>query len=208
MLKLLICDKLSSDCFLFLFKIEFGSGEIVYDEDEGETSTYHLHGVYEGIKSSKSSQKKHTNLIKHAKKSSDVGADLPYVHYTTGTQPAMLFGRRPGNLNVGQVPTKRKRKRMASRQRVVSPFMITGTMQVEAKTDASSGDTSSFQDDQSTLHGGSQIQKSLEVDSVGDFERQLPYDCTETSVKVKKKKVKNLIIIIFVFNVSPRCIYF
>ena len=85
--------------------------------------------------------------------------------------------------------------RTASRQRVASPFaVISGTAQAQAKTDASSGDTNSFQDDQSALNVGSLIQKSLEVESVRDFEKQVPYDCGETSVKTKKKKPKNLVI--------------
>lgn len=59
--------------------------------------------------------------------------------------------------------------------------MVIGTVQALAKTDAtSSGDTNSFQDDQYTLHVGSQLQKSMEVESVGDFEKQLPYDHSET----------------------------
>ena len=80
--------------------------------------------------------------------------------------------------------------RTASRQRVVGPFSATPTanVQVQMKTDASSGDTNSFQDDQSTLHGGSQFQKSMEVESVGDFDKQLTYDSAETSMKPKKKK--------------------
>uniref|UniRef100_A0A6N2L9H3 Uncharacterized protein n=1 Tax=Salix viminalis TaxID=40686 RepID=A0A6N2L9H3_SALVM len=81
--------------------------------------------------------------------------------------------------------------RTASRQRFISPFTagITGVLpQAPMKTDASSGDTNSFQDDQSTLHGGSQIHKSVEVESAADFERQLPNDYAETSAKPKKKK--------------------
>lgn len=152
-------------------------------------------GIYEGGRSSKSAQRKHKNRIKsYTNRSSETGTDLPYVHYATGTQPSMIFGKRPANLNVGTIPTKRMRT--ASRQRVVSPFAaVTGTGQGQAKTDAaSSGDTNSFQDDQSTLHVGSQLQKSMEVESVGDFEKQLPYDCGETSVKTKKKKPKNVVI--------------
>ncbi|KAI4356403.1 hypothetical protein L6164_000428 [Bauhinia variegata] len=154
-----------------------GSEENAYDEDEGETSAYYLPGVYEGTKSSISALKKHKNTIKSYTRSSEVG----------------LFGKRPSSLNVGPIPTKRMRT--ASRQRVVSPFPVgaTGMMQAQTKTDASSGDTNSFQDDQSTLHGGSQFQKSVEVESIGDFEKQLPYDYAETSVKPKKKKkAKNL----------------
>ncbi|KAK8639432.1 hypothetical protein V6N13_137813 [Hibiscus sabdariffa] len=65
--------------------------------------------------------------------------------------------------------------------------------QAPAQTDASSRDTNSFQDDQSTLHGGLRTQNSLEVESIRDFERQLPYDCAGTPTKPKKKKkAKNL----------------
>ncbi|CAL0304525.1 unnamed protein product [Lupinus luteus] len=171
---------------------EFGSEETAYDEDEGETHTYYLPGVHEGSRSSKSVQKKHKNRMKsYTHKSSEVGTDLAYVHYTTGTQPSAIFGKRPGSLNVGAIPTKRMRT--ASRQRVVSPFTVaTGTVQAQAKADASSGDTNSFQDDQSTLHLGLQVHKSVEVESVGDFEKHLPYDCGETSVKTKKKKPKTM----------------
>ncbi|KAK7293095.1 hypothetical protein RJT34_15956 [Clitoria ternatea] len=171
---------------------EFGYEEIAYDEDEGQPGTYYLPGVYEGGRSLKSLQKKHKNRIKfYTHKSSVIGSDFPYGHYSAGAQPSMLLGKRPASLNVGTIPTKRMRT--ASRQRVVGPFAaVTGTIQAQAKADASSGDTSSFQDDQSTLHVGPQIQKSVEVESVGDFERQLSYDCGETSVKTKKKKPKNL----------------
>ncbi|WVZ05729.1 hypothetical protein V8G54_019075 [Vigna mungo] len=175
-------------------KTEFGHEEGAYDEDEGETSTYYLPGVYEGSRSSKSLHKKHKNRMKfYTPKPSEIGTDLPYGHYSTGAQPSMLLGKRPSSLNVGIIPTKRMRT--ASRQRVVSPFaVVSGTIQAQAKTDASSGDTNSFPDDQSTLHVGPQIQKSVEVESVGEFEKQLPYDCGETSVKTKKKKPKNLVI--------------
>ncbi|KAF7825770.1 chromatin modification-related protein EAF1 B-like isoform X1 [Senna tora] len=172
---------------------EFGSEEHAYDEDDGETNTYYLPGVYEGSKPSKSAHKKHKNLMKsYTPRPCEVGADLHYGNYATGSQPSIINGKRPASLNVGPIT---KRMRTASRQRVVSPFTagVTGTVQAQVKTDASSGDTNSFQDDQSTLHGGSQIQKSVEVESIGEFERQLPYDCAETSVKTKKKKkAKNL----------------
>ncbi|KAI4354359.1 hypothetical protein L6164_003229 [Bauhinia variegata] len=194
------CEKTGSsiqeevDTSMFDTAAEFGSEENAYDEDEGETSAYYFSGVYEGTKSSKSSQKKHRNVIKsHPPRSCEVGSDLPYAHYPTGAQPSPVFGKRPSSLNVGPIPTKRMRT--ASRQRVVSPFPVgvPGTVQAQVKTDASSGDANSFQDDQSTLHGGSQIQRSVEVESSGDFEKQLPYDYAETSVKPKKKKkAKNL----------------
>jgi hypothetical protein len=159
----------------------------VYDEDEGETSTFSLPGAFEGSKSSKFAQKKRKSLMKsYTSRSYEVGADMLYC--TTGNQQSMMIGKRPASLNVGSIPTKRMRT--ATRQRVLSPFSTgaTGNIQAQVKTDASSGDTNSCQDDQSTLHGGSQIQKSVEVESVGDFEKQLPYDCAETSIKLKKKK--------------------
>uniref|UniRef100_A0A1J3IMR6 Myb-like domain-containing protein n=1 Tax=Noccaea caerulescens TaxID=107243 RepID=A0A1J3IMR6_NOCCA len=114
--------------------------------------------------------------------------DLPYGSYTGGSNP--LMGKRPAsNLNVGSAPMKRMRT--ASRQRIVSPFGCdaVGNLPVPSKTDASSGDTSSFQDEQSSLNGGSAFQKGIEVDSSGNFEKQLPYDMAETSGKPKKKKV-------------------
>ncbi|GAV70699.1 HSA domain-containing protein/Myb_DNA-bind_6 domain-containing protein [Cephalotus follicularis] len=169
---------------------EFGCHENTYDEDEGETSLYYLPGAFEGTKSSKSSQKKRKNLMKsYTPRSYELGADLPYGQCTNGSQQSVLIGKRPANsLNVGSIPTKRVRT--AYRQRVVSPFNAgaAGGVQAPVKTDASSGDTNSFQDDQSTLHGGSQIQKSVEVESVGDFEKQSQYDFAETSAKPKKKK--------------------
>ncbi|KAJ7950438.1 chromatin modification-related protein EAF1 B-like [Quillaja saponaria] len=167
---------------------EYGSEEIAYDEDEGETSTYYMPSVFEGIKSSKSAQKKHINMKSYTPRSYDPGADLPYGQCPSGPQQSMLMGKRPASLNVGSIPTKRIRT--ATRQRVLTPFSagVTGVVQAQAKTDASSGDTNSFQDDQSTLHGESQIQRSMEVESVGEFEKKLPYDCAETSAKPKKKK--------------------
>ncbi|KAF3435970.1 hypothetical protein FNV43_RR23062 [Rhamnella rubrinervis] len=168
---------------------DYGFQENAYVEDEGETSTYYLHGGFEGSKSSKSVQKKRKHSVKsYTVKSFEPGSDLPYGHCTTTIQQPMLLGKRPGSLNVG--PAMPKRMRTASRQRVLSPFgpAATGSAHVQMKTDASSGDTNSFQDDQSTLNGGSQFQKSVEVESVGDFDKQLPYDCAETSMKPKKKK--------------------
>lgn len=165
------------------------SQENAYDEDEGETSTYYLPGAFEGSKSSKCAQKKRKNIMKsYSARSYDMGADLPYGNCTAVSQQSVLLGKRPANnLNVGSIPTKRVRT--ASRQRVLSPFSAgaTGVLQPPNKTEALSGDTNSFQDDQSTLHGGSQIQRSLEVESV-DFENHLPFDSAEISTRTKKKK--------------------
>ncbi|XP_044504174.1 chromatin modification-related protein EAF1 B-like isoform X2 [Mangifera indica] len=159
---------------------ELGYHDIGYDEDEGETSAYYLSGAFGGTNSSKFSQKKRKNM--------------PYGHGTVGSEQSILIGNRSvGNLNAGSIPTKRMRT--ASRQRGIGSFSAgaAGSLQMPSKTDASSGDTSSYQDDQSTLHGGAQIQKSVEVESTGDFDRQLPYDCAETSTKPKKpKKAKYL----------------
>ncbi|XP_022758657.1 chromatin modification-related protein EAF1 B-like isoform X2 [Durio zibethinus] len=166
---------------------EFGYDDFVYDEDEGETSTYYLPGAFEDSKPSKLNQKRKNPMKLYPAIPYEMGADLPYGNCS---QQSMLIGKRPASsLNVGPIPTKRVRT--GSRQRVLSPFSsaaAAGGLQAPTKTDASSGDTNSFQDDQSTLHGGFQIQKSMEVESVGDFERQLPYDCAETPTKPKKKK--------------------
>ncbi|KAE8692146.1 Detected protein of confused Function [Hibiscus syriacus] len=172
---------------------EFGYGDFLCDEDEGETSTYYLPGAFEDRKSSKQSKKKRKNLMKSfPARQYETGADLPYGNCA---QQSMLIGKRPGSsLNVGSIPTKRVRT--GSRQRVLSPFSsaaAVGGLQAPTKTDASSGDTNSFQDDQSTLQGGFQIQKGMEVESTGDFDRQQPYDYAETPTKpIKKKKAKNL----------------
>ncbi|KAJ9169764.1 hypothetical protein P3X46_017919 [Hevea brasiliensis] len=190
------CEKTGSsmqeevDTSMYDAATEFGYHESAYDEEEGETSTYYLQGVFEGSKATKHDQKKRKNSMKSSERSYELGPDLPYGYCTTGSQQNTLMGKRPANnLHVGPIPTKRVRS-AASRQRFTSPFSagVGGGLQTLAKTDASSGDTSSFQDDQSTLHGGSQIQKSVEVESIGDFEKQLPYDCAETSMKPKKKK--------------------
>lgn len=106
----------------------------------------------------------------------------------------MQLGKRPSNNLNASIPTKRMRT--ASRQRVLSPYSATtsGCAQLPIKTDASSGDTSSFQDDQSTLHGGSHMPNNLEVESVGDFEKHLPFDSAEVSKPKKQKKVKILVL--------------
>ncbi|XP_010527243.1 PREDICTED: chromatin modification-related protein EAF1 B-like isoform X2 [Tarenaya hassleriana] len=167
-----------------------GYNAIVYDDDEGETSTYYLPGAFECIQSSNLSRKKRKNLLK----SYDIGADLPCGSYTGASNQPTLMGKRPAsNINVGSVPTKRMRT--ASRQRIISPFggATAGNLPVPSKTDASSGDTDSFQDEQSSLHGGSGVQKGTEVESTGNFERRLPYDLAETFGKSKKKKKAHLV---------------
>ncbi|MBA0733073.1 hypothetical protein Gogos_017118, partial [Gossypium gossypioides] len=174
---------------------EFPYGNFVYDEDEGETSMYYLPGAFQGSKSSKLNQKKRTMKIMKSyppARSYEMGSDLPYGNCA---QQSTLMGKRPASgLNVGPIPTKRVRT--GPRQRVLSPFSCAaaaGGLQAPTKTDASSGDNNSFQDDQSTLNGGFQIERSTEVESVGNFERQLQYDRAEPPTKAKKKKkTKNL----------------
>ncbi|KAL5562108.1 hypothetical protein UlMin_031855 [Ulmus minor] len=169
---------------------DYGFQETAYIEDEGETSTYYLPGAFEGSKPSKSHQKKR-KYMKYTRPF-DGGLDVPYGHCITVPQQSMLMGKRPASLNVGSIPTKRVRT--ANRQRILSPFggPANASLQVQMKADASSGDTNSFQDDQSTLQVGSQFQKSVEVESVADFDKQLPYDSAETSMKPKKKKAKQM----------------
>ncbi|KAL3517807.1 hypothetical protein ACH5RR_020396 [Cinchona calisaya] len=161
-----------------------GSQDNAYEEDEGETSTYDASAAFEGSKSLRSAQKKWKNSTKaYNSRTFEVVADSPYVQCMENkavNQQPLVLGKRPAtSLNVS-FPTKRVRT--SNRQRVLSPFQVT------PKTDGSSGDTNSFQDDQSTLHGGSHLPNNMEVESVGDFEKQLPFDSTEISTKNKKKK--------------------
>ncbi|GKU86056.1 hypothetical protein SLEP1_g637 [Rubroshorea leprosula] len=173
---------------------EFRYHVSAYDEDEGETSTYYIRGSFEASKSSKANQKNRKHLNKSYTRPYEMGAELTYGNCAIRSQQSMLLGKRPANsLNAGSIPTKRVRTG-SRHNRVISPFngaAPPGILQTPAKTDASSGDTNSFQDDQSTFHGGSQIQKSMEVESIGDYERHLPYDSAETPRKPKKKKLKH-----------------
>lgn len=183
-----------SFCYLIFQISEYGLPENAHIKDEGVRYDYFLNGTIEGCKSSKLNHKKWKNLMKsYTPRSYEPGTDFPYGHCNATTQQSMLMGKRHASLSVGPIPTKRMRT--ASRPRVITPFSaaVTGSVQVQIMTDASSGDTSSFQDDQGTLHGGSQIQKSMEVESAGDFDKQLSYDSAETSVKPKKKKAKHLV---------------
>ncbi|KAF9596422.1 hypothetical protein IFM89_010686, partial [Coptis chinensis] len=136
-----------------------GTRDNLHEEDEGEAGAYYFPGGFEASKSSKSAQKKRKHLQKSFARSYDVGADLPYgqfVENKVGTQNPLILGKRPpNNLNVGSIPIKRV-------QRVVSAG-VAGGVQMPFKSDASSGDTSSYQDDQSIVHGGSHIWKTLET---------------------------------------------
>ncbi|GFP88860.1 e1a-binding protein p400 [Phtheirospermum japonicum] len=165
---------------------EFEYQDNPYHEDEGETSTYNTPVAFESSKSSIYGQKKRKHLT-HADgpRTNELGSDLLPIQCAEiklVTQHSALPVKRPGSsLNVS-IPTKRVRT--ASR-RVISPFSAgaSGCIQVPNKTDASSCDTNSFQDDR-----GLPFQNSLEVESAGEFENQLRYDSLEVSTKPKKKK--------------------
>ncbi|KAK1355983.1 Helicase/SANT-associated [Heracleum sosnowskyi] len=175
---------------------EYGSYENAFEEDEGETNTYYLPGGFENTRPSKMVQKKKRHLMKEfAARSYEMGSDSPFIQSTenkSGNHQSDLLGKRPSN-TLASIPTKRVRT--ASRQRVISPFNpgSHGCLQAPSKTDASSGDTNSFQDDQNNLQSGSHVLHNMEVESVRNLERQLPVNSSEVLHKPKKKKkAKNL----------------
>ncbi|KAK4804301.1 hypothetical protein SAY86_004118 [Trapa natans] len=165
-----------------------GYQENDYD-DEVETNACYMPRALAGSKPLKFVQKKRKNQRLY-----EQGVDLPYRHYATATQPSTPMERKSANLSIGTIPAKRMRTTNASRQRVLSHFG-TGphvSVQAQAKTEVSSGDTNSYHDDQSSLHGGSWIQKGIEVESAANFEKHVSYNDTETSTRPKKKKAKHL----------------
>ncbi|KAG9149525.1 hypothetical protein Leryth_014302 [Lithospermum erythrorhizon] len=170
----------------------FGALPNAYEEEEGKTSTYDC----DFSKSSGYAQKKRKILRNgHGRRSFEVGDDLMYTQCMENkirSQQAVIIGKRSAtSLNVS-IPTKRIRT--ASRQRVFSPFTsgTSGFVPLPCKTDASSGDTSSFHDDQSTPCGRAIMPNHLEVESERNFEKQLPFDSTGVSKPKKKKKPKHL----------------
>uniref|UniRef100_A0A1D1YPM4 Myb-like domain-containing protein n=2 Tax=Anthurium amnicola TaxID=1678845 RepID=A0A1D1YPM4_9ARAE len=172
---------------------EYGSRENVFEEDEVETAMLYPPGMLESNKSSKFSHKKKKTLQdkSYGVRSCEVRSDLaygPYLESRVVTQPSPLTVKRPSSTFNVSIPTKRMRT--ASRQRVVSPFSAgnAGGTQVTSKTDVSSGDTSSFQDDQSSLQCGSQARKNIEIESTADFEKNLLFDGVDMPNRSKKKK--------------------
>ncbi|KAJ6812817.1 chromatin modification-related protein EAF1 B-like isoform X1 [Iris pallida] len=172
-----------------------GSREYVFEEEEGETGSYFLPGAFEGSvchQNLLTGKKKKKQQKSHAARLYDAGSDCHMTHCQEGTsanQGLMFKGKRPSSsLNVCSIPTKRVRT--SARQRILSPFSagVSGSLQVTSKTDVSSGGTNSFQDDQSSMHGGSQVRKNMEVESTVDFERHITSDGIEISTKSKKKK--------------------
>ncbi|XP_051224686.1 chromatin modification-related protein EAF1 B isoform X3 [Lolium perenne] len=159
--------------------------------DEGEAYSYLLPGTYDGGLASKSGHKKKQQMHQrmNGTRLYDNGIDPsydPYLENKTGNQPFLSNGKRPPDFL--SIPIKRIRT--AARQRVASPFSagVAGTPQFTSKTDASSGDTNSCQDDQSSLHGGFFPRKNADIESTVDFDKQLMYDGSEVSAKSKKKK--------------------
>ncbi|KAL9683941.1 hypothetical protein QQ045_021370 [Rhodiola kirilowii] len=162
----------------------------VYDEDEGETSTHCLPGTVEWSKASQLPHKKQKGLKRtYSSASYELGADFANGSHMPGTQKSVLMVKQPSSQNHGSIPTKRMRT--ASRQRMLGSHSGASTVKMLAMnmTGASSEDTNSYQDDQSSLHFGSQLQRSLEVESPVDYEKYLPTDSGEISTKHKKKKV-------------------
>ncbi|KAJ0796589.1 putative transcription factor MYB-HB-like family [Helianthus annuus] len=166
-----------------------------FREDEGETDTCYLSGGFEGSKSIKNAQKRRKNFKLYGPRSYEMGADMSFMQSAernVGNQPSVLSGKRSGSsLNV-TVPTKRVRTGTASRQRIISSFNagVSGHIQTLNRTDASSADTNSFHDEQSTFHGGPgpQIPNNMEAESAGDYEKQFKFDSMEVSNRPKKKK--------------------
>ncbi|XP_006654875.1 chromatin modification-related protein EAF1 B-like isoform X2 [Oryza brachyantha] len=160
--------------------------ENVY-EDEGETCTY-LSEAYDGGLLSQMGQKKHLGQQRiNGARSYETSTHVPFEPYL---ERKLSNGKRASSFLA--VPTKRVRT--AARQRIISPFPagVGGTTQVTSKTDVSSGDTSSYQDDQSSLYGGSLPWKNSDFESTVDFDRKLPYDGSTVFTKAnKKKKLKN-----------------
>ncbi|KAF8783591.1 hypothetical protein HU200_000531 [Digitaria exilis] len=158
--------------------------ENAYDEDEVRTCTYVSHMGH---------KKKH---LMHQRisvtRQYEIGTNVPYepcLESKSGNRPLLSNGKRPTSFLA--MPPKRIR---TAARRVVSPFHAgaCGPPQVTSKTDASSGDTNSYQDDQSSLHGGSLPWRNTDFESTVDSDRQLPYDASEACTKAnKKKKVKN-----------------
>ncbi|KAF8670989.1 hypothetical protein HU200_050262 [Digitaria exilis] len=165
--------------------------ENAYGDDEGEARTYLLPGAYDGGLASKLNHKKKHPVPQrmNGARPYEIGSDMPYEPFLEskpGNHQFMSNGKRTTDFL--SIPIKRIRT--AARQRAVSPFPAgaSGTPQFTSKTDASSGETNSCQDDQSSLHGGSFSRKNADIESTVDFDRQLLYDGSEVSTKSKKKK--------------------
>jgi len=169
--------------------------ENAYEEDEGEMCAYLSPKAYDGgCLSNMGYKKKHLMQQRiSVARPYEIGTNVPYepcLESKSANQPLLSNGKRPTSFLT--IPPKRIRT--AARQRVVSSFHAgaSGPPQVTSKTDASSGDTNSCQDDQSSLHGGSFPWRYTDFESTVESNRQLPYDASEVCTKAnKKKKLKN-----------------
>ncbi|KAL8208417.1 hypothetical protein R6Q57_007829 [Mikania cordata] len=170
------------------------AGNDALEEDEGETDTYYLSGGFEGRKPTKTAQKRRKNFNLYGSRSYAPGDDVPFmqsVERTVGYQPSVISGKRSGSSLNANIPTKRVRT--APRQRIISPYNTGSSGHIPAlnKTDASSADTNSFQDEHSILQGGAHMLNNLEAESAGEYENQLQFDSMEVSNRPKKKKDKH-----------------
>ncbi|CAH9074311.1 unnamed protein product [Cuscuta epithymum] len=172
-----------------------GSQDYACEENEGKATMYDMPAAFCGSNSSRLSKKKRRfQMHTYGGRSDHMTTDLSFtqcMENKVGSQQSMPHLKRPTtSLNVS-FPTKRVRT--CYRPKVRSPLGAgTSGLQFSTKTDASS-ETSSFQDDQSSLHGGSYVPNSVEVESVRNFEKHLKLDSAEVSMKPKKKKkAKNL----------------
>lgn len=169
--------------------LKFLSGPVdnEYEEDEGDTGMFCFPGPAD--KFSRSASKKRENFKKYMPKTYDFESESPYGSFAEnigGNSHFLPNGKRPSNTpHVGSIPTKRART--AARHRILGPLTSTPT-HMPTKTDVSSGDTSSYQDDQSSLHLGSQMRKNSEVECSGEYGKQLPFYRAGLSSKHKKKK--------------------
>lgn len=180
------CFSCSSHSFVFYIDVPM---ETAYGDDEGDMRLYLSSGQYDGGLASKLRHKKKQQQRMNGTWQYETVGDMlyePVLESKSGNPQFLSNGKRTTDFL--SIPTKRIRT--AVRQRVVSPFSsgVAGAAQFMSKTDASSGDTSSYQDDQSSLHGGSFPRKNADIESTADFDRQLMYGANEVSTKSKKKK--------------------
>ena len=156
---------------------------------EDEAEAHYFSGKLERNKFSKFAHKKKKFFQdkNHSARSFEGRPDLSYGPHSAN-QPSLMSERRgSGTFNVSSIPTKRMRT--ASRQRIVSPFGVGNASQpMNSKTDASSGDTNSFQDDHASFHGESMARRNADIESTADFDRKFVFDGSDTSMRLKKKK--------------------
>uniref|UniRef100_A0A7N0ZS45 Uncharacterized protein n=1 Tax=Kalanchoe fedtschenkoi TaxID=63787 RepID=A0A7N0ZS45_KALFE len=149
----------------------YATEEHMYMGEEEELEAYYLPSAFEGSKASKTAQKKRKNPVNFYLSEIRDGAHLTFVGH-------------PSGINSRCVPTKHTRT--ASRLRLLRHYDVGvgGNGQLPDRTDASSEDTNSFQDDQSTLSGDYKIEYAM------DFEKHVQLDTTGDLRKSKKKKIE------------------